>query len=83
MGQNRESRGGNPLVGENLICDKGGISNHWGKCGIFDKSVRQWQSHMQKPDPYPPLKHKNKSPMDKRPVKISKENISIKARGKD
>lgn len=46
-------------------------------------SVRQWQSHMQKPDPYPPLKHKNKSPMDKRPVKISKENISIKARGKD
>lgn len=37
MGQRRESRGKNPLVGENLICDEGGLSNHWGKCGIFDK----------------------------------------------
>lgn len=40
MEQSREPKGGNPLVGGNLVCDKGGISNHWGKCRVFDKWCR-------------------------------------------
>lgn len=53
-------------VGRNLVCDNGGISNHQGKCGIFDKWY--WATgkpYGKKTDPCPPpIKHKNKSPMD-------------------
>ena len=71
------------FVGGNLACGEGGILNHWGKCRTLDKWCWHLESRVEKRQTPIPITHKGKSPMDKRPVKLSKENISIKAKGRD
>ena len=33
--QNRKSRNRHPVTSENFVCDRGDISNHWVKDGLF------------------------------------------------